>query len=516
MSSAPNVMAPTDRQPPGITTGSMSLRALLAGVCASLDEVPEVQVDDLTLDSREVGAGTLFVALPGMRTHGIGFARQAIAAGAGAIAWEPADGVLAPVMAGEVPMIAIDGLSRRLGEVADRFFGAPSAAMQVIGVTGTNGKTTTAHVLAEAFQTLGRDAGYMGTLGHGRLNHLQPASLTTADAISVHRHLAQLRDDGASVLGMEVSSHALDQHRVGGVRFDIAIHTNLTRDHLDYHGSLAAYAQAKARLFKWPGLRCAIVNVDDELGRELAASHAAAELIVYSRRGESQFKNARALFARSVNAGPQGLQIEVDGSWGAARFNTGFVGEFNAENLLAALAALLASGITLNQAVRALERTSAPPGRMQTLQADNAPLVIIDYAHTPDALSKALSAARQHCSGQLVCVFGCGGDRDAGKRAPMGEAATGLADAVIVTDDNPRTEDGDAIVADILVGTAGAAKVRVVRDRAAAINAAIANASAGDVVLIAGKGHEDYQILGTTRISFSDQAVAQAALEARS
>jgi UDP-N-acetylmuramoyl-L-alanyl-D-glutamate--2,6-diaminopimelate ligase len=332
--------------------------------------------------------------------------------------------------------------------------------------------------------------------------------------------LAELRDEGVRCLGMEVSSHALSQSRVNAVRFDTAVFTNLTRDHLDYHGTLQAYGEAKAFLFRWPSLRHTIINVDDAFGRELATRVAHTGLVVFSRTGpivldprwRSVEGETEQLFARNVTAGPNGLDITFGGSWGEATLRSRFVGDFNVENLLAVLATLLTSGVSLQDAIGALENCTAPPGRMETVTAPGRPLVIVDYAHTPDALEKALLAVRKHRSGKLVCVFGCGGDRDPGKRPLMGAIAERLADRVIVTDDNPRSEDGDAIVADILKGLAQPDKVTVERDRAVAIARAIAESDAGDGVLIAGKGHEDYQIVGAERRSFSDREQAQLAL----
>jgi UDP-N-acetylmuramoyl-L-alanyl-D-glutamate--2,6-diaminopimelate ligase len=502
-----------------------NLRALLAdNAVSSVDCVPpDVEITDLTLDSRSVRPGAAFVALPGSRTHGIEFADQAVDAGARAILWEPVEGIVAPRVPNTVAVVAVPQLTRWLGAIADWFFDAPSAAVRVVGVTGTNGKTTTAHVIAAALQQSNVTSAYAGTLGYGRVGALHSGSLTTPDCITVHRQLAELRDEGVRCLGMEVSSHALDQSRVNGVRFDTGVFTNLTRDHLDYHGTLAAYGEAKARLFARPSLRTSIINVDDAFGRELAARVAHTCLVVFSRAGsvalDASWRSAdgepKQLFARNVSAGPNGLDITFDGSWGAATLRSRFVGDFNVENLLAALATLLTSGMSMQQAIGALENCAAPPGRMETITAPGRPLAIVDYAHTPDALEKALLAVRKHRSGKLVCVFGCGGDRDPGKRPLMGAIAERLADRVIVTDDNPRTEDGNAIVADILEGFAHPEKATVERDRAAAIAHAIAESGAGDVVLIAGKGHENYQIVGAERRSFSDREQAQLALRRR-
>ncbi|HEX2494714.1 MAG TPA: UDP-N-acetylmuramoyl-L-alanyl-D-glutamate--2,6-diaminopimelate ligase, partial [Steroidobacter sp.] len=335
--------------------------------------------------------------------------------------------------------------------------------------------------------------------------------------ITVHRQLAELRDEGVRLLGMEASSHALDQHRVAGVRFDTAVFTNLTRDHLDYHGTLEAYAQAKARLFAWRGLRRAIINVDDAFGRELAGRNLDCAKTLCRRTNSFPHGAVPAeLYAAHVARGPLGLDVYIDGSFGQAALHSRFIGDFNVDNLLAVLAALLGLGVPLQDAIAALEQCSAPPGRMETLSVPDKPLAIVDYAHTPDALEKALTAARAHCAGQLICVFGCGGERDPGKRPLMGAIAERFADRVIVTDDNPRGEDGDRIVADILCGLAHPQRARVERDRASAIASAIQQASSGDAVLIAGKGHEDYQVVGAQLRRFSDREIALAALRSAS
>ena len=495
------------------TLRAKNLRALLADVAATVP--PDIEITDLTLDSRNVRPGAAFVALPGTRTHGIGFAAQAVSAGARAILWEPAASVVAPRVPDNVAVVAIPNLTQVLGGIADRYFGSPSHFVRVVGVTGTNGKTTTAHVLAAAAQQLGIASAYAGTLGYGRIDALVTGTHTTPDSITVHRQIAELRDSGVRTLGMEVSSHALDQHRVDGVRLDTAIFTNLTRDHLDYHGTFEAYGAAKAQLFAWPGLKHAVINADDAFGQRLLAGPIAAETVVSYGRASASRADVRRLFARDITAGGNGLEIELDGSWGAATLHSRFVGDFNVENLLAVLATLLGWNISLQYAVDALEQCTAPPGRMETLTALEKPLAIIDYAHTPDALEKALQAVRKHCTGKLTCIFGCGGERDPGKRPLMGAIAERLADQLIITDDNPRGENGDAIVADIVKGLRWPERVEIERDRAAAIARGIRGASAGDAVLIAGKGHEDYQIVGGERRQFSDRKVALAALGGR-
>lgn len=507
---------------------SKNLRALLAG---AVDAPADVAATDISLDSRSVQPGGAFIALPGARTHGANFAEQAVRNGARIVLWEPVGAVEAPRLAANVCVIAVPALGSKLGDIADRFFDSPSAQMRVLGVTGTNGKTTTAYVLAAALQHLGEPSAYAGTLGHGRIDALRPGVHTTPDCITVHRQLAELRDEGVRSLGMEVTSHALEQHRVGGVRFDTAVFTNLTRDHLDYHGTLEAYGAAKAKLFSWPGLRCGVINVADPFGRELASRELHCAVTAYYRaaplslpptrassprtRGPGSSARANELFATRVSPGPHGLDIEVGGSFGEATLRTRFIGDFNVENALAALATLVGLGVPFKDALAALERCSAPPGRMETLQAPGKPTAIVDYAHTPDALEKALLAVRRHCAGRLICVFGCGGERDPGKRPLMGAIAERLADRIIVTDDNPRGEDGDRIVADVVSGLGHPERAVIERDRAAAIERAVREGAAGDAVLIAGKGHEDYQIVGAERRHFSDREVAQAALRSK-
>jgi UDP-N-acetylmuramoyl-L-alanyl-D-glutamate--2,6-diaminopimelate ligase len=355
----------------------------------------------------------------------------------------------------------------------------------------------------------------MGTLGFGRPAQLTSTVHTTPDAVSVQRQLAALRALGAECVSMEVSSHALDQGRVNGVRFNTAAFTNLTRDHLDYHGTMEAYGAAKARLFRVAGLAHRVINVDDPFGAALAAEPGPAQLTVTTRTPAGTRAVGAGQFVRALRVTPEptGLTIAVDSSWGTAELAVRLMGEFNVDNSLTVLAVLLAWGVPLAAAVRALGRCRAASGRMEMFGGRGvAPLAIVDYAHTPDALEKALRAARLHCRGVLRLVFGCGGDRDAGKRPLMGRIAAGLADDLIVTDDNPRTEDPARIVDDILAGITGAPPLVVEHDRALAIRLALGRSLPDDVVLIAGKGHEDYQILGTGRRPFRDSQVVMEVL----
>jgi UDP-N-acetylmuramoyl-L-alanyl-D-glutamate--2,6-diaminopimelate ligase len=394
--------------------------------------------------------------------------------------------------------------------MAHRFHGRASEAMTVVGVTGTNGKTSTVQLLAQAWSLRGRRAGTIGTLGAGLYGRTEPTGFTTPLVLRLHALIGALRGEGADALAMEVSSHALDQGRVDGVRFDVAVFTNLTRDHLDYHGTMAAYGAAKARLFGWPGLKAAAINIDDDYGRQLCAalpSHIRA--ICLSSRGADD----AALRADHVVLDARGLAFDLVAGDARHAVRSPLLGRFNVDNLLAVGGALLALGEDVAGIAETLSRLQPIHGRMNRLGGEaGQPLVVIDYAHTPDALEQALSTLRAHTAGRLVCVFGCGGERDAGKRPQMGAIAERLADVTIVTDDNPRGEDGDAIVAQVLAGLSRADHVRVERDRRAAIRRAVAMAGEGDVVLIAGKGHESTQDIGGVLHAFDDTLVARDAL----
>jgi UDP-N-acetylmuramoyl-L-alanyl-D-glutamate--2,6-diaminopimelate ligase len=494
---------------------SAALMWLLDGIA----KIPgtEAHVSDLTLDSRQVRDGSLFFALPGLKDHGLKFAADAAARGASAVLWEPGADAAPPTLPPGVFGAAIPNLKGLVGRIADRFFNWPSSQLRIAGITGTNGKTTCAYLLAQCLERLGLAAAYMGTIGWGRPAALAEPTHTTPDAITVHRTLAQLRGSGVREVAMEVSSHALDQRRVDGVRFHIAAFTNLTRDHLDYHGSMQKYGAAKAKLFQAADLKHIVLNTGDEFGRALARDYAggASLIAVWVGAGGSGWLADRALQATQVKMETRGISIELDGSFGQTTVKTQLMGRFNAENSLVVLGCLLSLGVSLADAAKALAECKPAPGRMEVVKTDapNKPTVVVDYAHTPDALAKALSAAREHCKGALWCVFGCGGDRDAGKRSVMGGIADDLADQIIVTDDNPRSEDPQAITRDILQGIK-TRSVRVIHDRGEAIATALNEAQAGDLVLIAGKGHEDYQIYGETRRAFSDRSEAQRLLGA--
>ena len=484
------------------------LRGLLQGLLQGHgDAVPDLAVTGVELDSRRVIPGSLFLAVRGQARHGLAFAGEALKRGAAAIAWEPAADVPEPQF--EVPVLAVEHLGVRAGEIAARFWRHPSHGLYTVGVTGTDGKTSTAHLIAQALDRLATPCAYFGTLGYGRLGRLADASHTTPDPVRLQRLLAEQREGGAAAFALEVSSHALDQGRVAGVEFDVAVLTNIGRDHLDYHGTIEHYAAAKRRLFAWHGLKAAVLNRDDAHGAEWARSLVGgAEATLYGIGGEVPARG-RYVLGLNLELHGAGLRFEVHSAWGEARIDSRLLGRFNAYNLLAALASLLHHGVSLKDAAAALSACSTVPGRIEGFQGPAAaPLVVVDYAHTPQALTQVLQALRSHTAGKLYCVFGCGGDRDRGKRPLMGRAAAELADLAIVTDDNPRSENAADIVAEIVGGIPPQllGRVSVEHDRARAIERAVRQAGAGDVVLVAGKGHEDYQIYGAERRDFSDRA----------
>ncbi len=470
----------------------------------------EVQVSGLVMDSRAVRPGDAFVAIAGFGAHGLSFVEQARANGAVAILFEPPAPADLPVPA---DAIAVPGLRARMGAMADQLHGHPSQAMTMVGVTGTNGKTSTVQLLTQAWELLGTCSGSIGTLGAGLYGRVLPTGFTTPLVLPLHALLAQLRDAGAQAVAMEVSSHALDQGRVDAVHFDVAVFTNLTRDHLDYHGDMAAYGAAKARLFAMPGLRAAVVNLDDAFGRELLhALDPALRRIGVSARG----RDDAMVRAEALQLDARGIGFELIVGTQRHALQSPLLGRFNVDNLLAVAGVLYALDVPPINIAGTLAQLQPIRGRMNRLGGRDAqPLVVVDYAHTPDALEQALQSLRDHAKGRLLCVFGCGGERDAGKRPQMAAIAQRLADDVFVTDDNPRGEDGERIVADILAGFDSMAMVQVQRERAQAIAAAITMAGAEDIVLIAGKGHEPYQEIAGIKHPFDDTEVAAQALRRR-
>lgn len=472
----------------------------------------DLQVSGLAGDSRKIVPGQAFVALAGIQHDARAHIPAAIAAGAVAVFAEAGGDWQQHHLLDGVPVLVIADLSMELGNIASRLHGEPSRAMTVTAVTGTNGKTSIANLIAGAAQQLGRNAAVIGTLGNGFYGELHPSQFTTPDPLQLQGLLAGFRAAGADLVAMEASSHGLEQGRMVGTCIHTALFTNLTRDHLDYHGDMDSYAAAKGRLFQWPGLKAAVINADDPQGeayRQLLAADVAC--LRYSLNADSEVE----LVAESVQPSLNGLVLQLRTLQGPATLRSPLLGRFNASNLVAVLGGLLTLGYGLDESVAALACVQPVAGRMQCLRSGDSALAVVDYAHTPDALEQALKAAREHTVGRLWCVFGCGGGRDTGKRPQMGRIASELADAIVITTDNPREEAPQAILDHIRSGMAADSDVMVIADRAEAIHYALQQASADDVVLIAGKGHETYQEIMGVRYPFNDVEQVQQALSAR-
>ncbi len=483
------------------------LSQLLAGL-AEVAPADDIEIAGLAIDSREVERGDLFLACAGATTHGAEHIDDVLAAGAAAIAWEPDTRFPAhrpPRAKGGVPLLAVSRLGQQVGVIADRFYAQPSKAMTVVGITGTDGKTSCSHFIAQAVQALGRRCGVIGTLGYGLYGDLQPATHTTPDALRVHSLMHAMREQGAEWCVMEVSSHALEQGRVNGVHFNSAVLTNITRDHLDYHGDLAAYAAAKRRLFDMPGLAAAVINLDDDGSRKMLRHlDTAMQRIGYSL---AQGPASDRIVADELRLSLDGFTMRILSPWGNATLRSTLLGRFNAGNLLAVIAVLCQAGEDFDAVIDAVAGVQTVPGRMEPVARPGLPLFVIDYAHTPGALAQVLRSLRGHLpdGGRLICVFGCGGDRDRGKRPVMGETASLLADVVILTSDNPRSEEPRSIIDDIEAGIVPGREVETVIDRGEAISRAAQIASPNDIVLVAGKGHEQVQIVGENSIPFNDR-----------
>jgi UDP-N-acetylmuramoyl-L-alanyl-D-glutamate--2,6-diaminopimelate ligase len=488
----------------------LNLQQLLAGFA----DVAPLPISGVADDSRQLQAGSVFLAWQGGAVHGLQFAADAIKAGAAAIVWD-ADTGDESLVSGDVPSFAVKGLAGHLGEIANRWYDWPSRAMQVIGVTGTNGKTTVTSFIAQSLQLLGHDCACIGTLGAEHNGVVHDLGMTTPPCLELHRYLALDRDEGASHVALEVSSHALDQGRVDGVRFDAAIFTNLSRDHIDYHGDMRAYGDAKARLFTEWHAPHRIVSLDSEFGQYLAG-RCGNDVVTVSTRFDRVANGRPYVFVRSVVTTAAGSRITISSSWGDGDIEISMPGDFNVANVVAVLALLLRWDVDFSTACEIVGKLKAPPGRMQGIvesKVAGVPTVYIDFAHTPAALEEALRALRSHTRGKIWCVFGCGGDRDRGKRPQMGAIARRFADRAIITSDNPRSESPEAIIADVIAGMDDNAQA--IENRAAAIAHAIREAQADDVILVAGKGHEEYQLIGNQRLEFSDYKVALAGIRMR-
>ncbi len=483
------------------------LSTLLAGM-ADVTAEQDLEVYGVHVDSRNIQGDDLFIALQGETVHGLDFLAAAIAGNVAVVLVSADDSrcsaeVRVALQAASVKLVEVENLAKRVGEIASRYFGQPSASLSVVGITGTDGKTSVCHLLAQALNANSDNCGVLGTLGWGFKKPLSDTGLTTPDAVSVQLALAGMLHDGAKTVAMEVSSHALVQSRVNGISFDVAVLTNIGRDHLDYHGNMENYREAKQSLFYKPQLRAAVINSDDEFGALLLEQLPNLELYSYGASARSnnhiQYKHVEHLAS--------GLSFDLEFGGKSYSVESSLLGGFNVQNIAATFAVLIALGVSPDLAVKSLGDLRPVPGRMEATQLKSGALIIVDYAHNPHALESVLKSLSTHCEGRLSVVFGCGGDRDQGKRPMMAAIAERFCDLCVVTDDNPRSESGDAIVAQILEGFQDTDKVVVQRDRKSAIELAMSEAGNGDFVVVAGKGHEDYQLVGKERLPFSDSAV---------
>jgi UDP-N-acetylmuramoyl-L-alanyl-D-glutamate--2,6-diaminopimelate ligase len=500
----------------------MRLKELIQGFVAfpslSLGGAEDMEITGLALDSREVVDGNVFVALAGSRQHGLAHVAQTLDKGACAVVFDPAGGGMQMAeQIKNVPMISVDNLGLKLGEIAARYYGNPSGFMAVIGITGTNGKTSCSQFLSQMLD----DCGIIGTLGWGEWGKLSKTINTTPDALETQRILATLREENKKIVAMEVSSHGLEQGRVNGITFKGAVFTNISRDHLDYHGTMDAYLLAKLTLLKKPGLSFVVVNLDDLYSDRIIAEVPEA-IVVWgiSVQGKS-LASCECVSAENILRTVDGIEFDVRWRWDSQRVKVPLFGDFNAENVLTVLAVMLAIGLSMSEAVKKLQFIKPVTGRMERFGGDEQPLIFVDYAHTPDALDKVLSSLRKHCQQALWVVFGCGGNRDKGKRPQMGRIAEQWADHVIITDDNPRFENGLDIVDDILAGCSekiehdSTRKVEVIQNREQAIQKVIARAADKDCIVVAGKGHEHYQEINGVQIAFDDSRIVIEALKMR-
>ena len=482
----------------------------------SLETAQGIQITGLALDSRAVVGGDLFIALAGARQHGLNHVAQAIDKGACGVVYDPAGGGKQLIeRAKNVPIIAVEDLGLKLGDIAARFYGNPSGVMSVIGITGTNGKTSCSHFLSQMLE----DCGIIGTLGWGEWGKLSKTLNTTPDALETQRILAELQKNRKKIVAMEVSSHGLEQGRVNGVTFKGAVFTNISRDHLDYHGTMDAYLQAKLELLNKPGLHFVVVNLDDFYsGQIIAAVPEAVVVWGISVQGKA-LASGECISAENILHKEDGIEFDVRWRGDSQRIKVPLYGVFNSENVLTVLAVMLAMGVSMPDAVKKLRFIKPVTGRMERFGGDGLPLIFVDYAHTPDALDKVLSGMRKHCRQALWVVFGCGGNRDKGKRPQMGRIAEQWADHVVITDDNPRYENGLDIVNDILAGCSltgrNSVQVEVIQNRKEAIQNVIARAAEKDCIVVAGKGHEHYQEINGVQIAFNDSQIVTNALEMR-
>jgi UDP-N-acetylmuramoyl-L-alanyl-D-glutamate--2,6-diaminopimelate ligase len=507
-----------------LMSNEIALDFLLEGFIddALIDQCKGITINSLVQDNRKVRSGDMFIAHQGFNTHGLLYAQDAVAKGASVVLWdgdlENRNEILDSI-SNKVLCIQCDNLKYKVGPIASRYYEQPSLSMNTIGVTGTDGKTSVAHYLAQCLDANDVHCGVLGTLGNGFINDLHPTGLTTVDALLIQKTLSEIQQAGARHAVMEVSSHGLDQGRINGVAFTTAVFTNMGVDHLDYHGTLDNYGAAKKRLFYTPGLGSAVINLDDDFGRALAREVREHVCVWgYSLKADiSEYEDCADYFVNALEVKPfeRGSHLSVSTPRGDTVFDVPLLGRFNVANALAVLSTLLVSHFTLKDAVQSLSAVHSVDGRVEIIAEDEKPVVVVDYAHTTQGLEAVCQSMDDHFTGKMWCVFGCGGDRDRSKRPLMAQVSEKYADKVIVTTDNPRHEDPQAIIDEVLAGFSSLEKVEAVLDRRQAIEIAILNAQPGDVVLLAGKGHETSQIVGDVHIAFDDRRVAREFLAAR-
>jgi UDP-N-acetylmuramoyl-L-alanyl-D-glutamate--2,6-diaminopimelate ligase len=495
-------------------TSKRTLSSLLAGL-VDVSEDQDMEVIGISLDSRNVKNGQLFIACNCEYSYGARYIDQAIKSGAGAIVTE--SGTRSETSIENIPVLYVKDLHLKTGIIASRFYDNPAQLMTVTGVTGTNGKTTISYIIAHALSYDSKNlCGLIGTLGYGPVNKLVHAVNTTPDPITTHKLLSQMRDQGIFQVVMEISSHGIDQHRIEGIDFDLAIFTNLSRDHLDYHGDMNDYAKTKLLFFTDYPIKKAVINIDDNLGKVILQNlNNEIEVVVYTLAGnvDDDEKKIPKVVGKIEKSTLNQMSLMLMTPWGEGVLNSNLTGKFNAYNLMASLASLCLLDVPFEEAIERLSKCKNIPGRMEKFGSESQPQVVVDYAHTPDALAQVLQLLKSQCNGKLVCVFGCGGERDVGKRPKMGAVAQQYADVVVLTNDNPRHENPREIIDGITQGIEHHGDITIELDREKAITSAIISADVKDIVLIAGKGHEQYQQIGDISYLFSDQKIVTQVLE---
>ena len=481
----------------------MYLQELMQAI--DMTTADKVELSGLCMDSRRVCSSDCFLAFPGLTSDGRDYINSAVSAGAVVVLYEGKD---APSIAVDVPAIAVENLAQKVGLLASYFYSHPSESLRIVGITGTNGKTSVSHALAQAYTLLGKKAAVMGTLGVGLISKLKKTGMTTPDALSVQKSLAEMRDTSIDYLAMEVSSHALAQYRVAGVKIQTAVYTQLSPDHLDFHGTMEEYANCKEKLLQMPGLQHAIINADDAHGaRWIEKYHKNLPVIAYTMgQAKLDITVVPTLSCDSFSPlpGGAGYRLNLSSPWGKSECELHLLGEYNIANALAVIATLAAQGFAWNLILELMPQIKAVPGRLQWFRHPSGAAAIVDFAHTPDALEQVLKTLRPLCQGQLHCVFGCGGDRDMSKREVMGQVAASLADHIWITNDNPRSESPEKIAESIRTGCGRHPQVDIMLDREQAIESALSMAGEHDMILVAGKGHEAEQVIGDTVIALSD------------